>query len=86
VKSTQIRVHLIEEGEDPEKASEQVRQGIPFDEYASGFLIGTPKDVAEKVEQMAEVGIDYVIMYVTRVAYEPALVDLLDSEVVRKFA
>jgi alkanesulfonate monooxygenase SsuD/methylene tetrahydromethanopterin reductase-like flavin-dependent oxidoreductase (luciferase family) len=86
VKSTQIRVHLIEEGEDPEKATERVRQGIPFDEYASGFLIGTPKDVAEKVEQMAEVGIDYVIMYVTRVAYEPALVDLLDSEVVRKFA
>jgi F420-dependent oxidoreductase-like protein len=86
VKSTQIRVHLIQEGDDPEKASEQVRQGIPFDEYASGFLIGTPKDVAEKVEQMAEVGVDYVIMYVTRVAYEPALVDLLDSEVVRKFA
>ncbi len=63
-----------------------MRQGIPFDEFASGFLIGTPKDVAEKVEQMAEVGIDYVIMYVTRVAYEPALVDLLDAEVVRKFA
>jgi hypothetical protein len=35
---------------------------------------------------LAEVGVDYVIMYVTRVAYEPALVDLLDSEVVRKFA
>jgi F420-dependent oxidoreductase-like protein len=86
VKSTQIRVHLIEKGEDPEKASEAVRQGIPFDEFASGFLIGTPQDVAEKVEQFAAVGIDYVIMYVTNVAYEPALVDLLDAEVVRKFA
>jgi F420-dependent oxidoreductase-like protein len=86
VKSTQIRVHLIEKGEDPEKASEAVRQGIPFAEFASGFLIGTPRDVAEKVEQFAAVGIDYVIMYVTNVAYEPALVDLLDTEVVRKFA
>lgn len=86
VKSTQIRVHLIEEGDDPERATEEVRQGIPFDEFSSGFLIGTPKDVAEKVEQMAGVGIDYVIMYVTRVAYEPALVELLDSEIVRKFA
>jgi alkanesulfonate monooxygenase SsuD/methylene tetrahydromethanopterin reductase-like flavin-dependent oxidoreductase (luciferase family) len=86
VKSTQIRVHLIEKGEDPEKASEAVRQGIPFDEFASGFLIGTPQDVAEMVEQFAAVGIDYVIMYVTNVAYEPALVDLLDAEVVRKFA
>ncbi len=42
--------------------------------------------MAEKVEQIAGVGIDYVIMYVTNVAYEPALVDLLDNEVVRKFA
>lgn len=86
IKSTQIRVHLIEKGEDPEKASEAVRQGIPFEEFASGFLIGTPSDVAEKVEQFAAVGIDYVIMYVTNVAYEPALVELLDTEVVRKFA
>lgn len=86
VKSTQIRVHLIEPGEDPVKASETVRQGTPFDDFASGFLIGTPKDVAEKVEQLAEVGVDYVIMYVTNVAYEPALIELLDGEVVRKFA
>ena len=63
-----------------------MRQGIPFEEFASGFLIGTPQDVAENVEQIAGVGIDYVIMYVTKAAYEPALVDLLDTEVVRKFA
>lgn len=86
VKSTQVRVHLIEQGDDPVKATEAVRQGIPYEEFASGFLIGTPRDVAERVEQFAAAGIDYVIMYVTNVAYEPALVELLDREVVRKFA
>lgn len=86
IKSTQIRVHLIDKGADPEKATEKVRQGIPFEEYRNGFLIGTPSDVADQVERMAQQGIDYVIMYVARVAYEPALVDLLDAEVVRKFA
>jgi len=86
VKSTQIRVHLIEKGADPVKASEDVRQGIPFEDFQSGFLIGTVEDVAEKIEQLAGIGIEYVIMYVTNVAYEPALVDLFDREIVRKFA
>lgn len=86
VKSTQIRVHLIEKGADPVKASEDVRQGIPFEDFQSGFLIGTVADVAEKIEQLAAVGIEYVIMYITNVAYEPALIDLFDREIVRKFA
>ncbi len=86
VKSTQIRVHLIEKGADPVKATEGVRQGISFEDFQSGFLIGTVADVTEKIEQLAEVGIEYLIMYVTDVAYEPALVDLLDREIVRKFA
>ena len=40
----------------------------------------------QRIGEAAGAGIDYVIMYVTNVAYEPALVDLLDREVVRKFA
>lgn len=86
VKSSQLRVHLIDKGDDPVKASEEVRQGTPYEEYERAFLVGTMDQVAEKIEQFREVGIDYMILYVTNVAYEPALVDLFDQEIVRKFA
>lgn len=86
IKSTQLRVCLIDAGADPVEATERVRQGIPFEDFASGFVIGTASDVALQVERMAEQGIDYVIMYVCRAAYEPGLVQLLESEVVKKFA
>ena len=86
VKSTQFRVHLIDEGDDPVKASEEVRQGTPYEEYERAFLVGTLADVTRRVDQFAESGIDYMILYVNNVAYEPGLVELFDQEIVRKFA
>lgn len=86
VKSSQLRVHLIDEGDDPVKASEEIRQGTPYEEYERAFLVGTIGDVTRKLEQFAEAGVDYMILYVTNVAYEPALVELFDTEIVRKLA
>lgn len=86
VKSSQLRIHLIDEGDDPVQASEDVRQGTPYEEYERAFLVGTMADVRRTVERFADAGVDYLILYVTNVAYEPALVELFDQEIVRKFA
>lgn len=77
-RSTSINVHLLEEGDDPEAATAQARAGIGFYEYAEEFIVGTPGEVAERVRPMAEAGIDYFVVYLPRVAYDP--------EPVRRFA
>jgi F420-dependent oxidoreductase-like protein len=85
-RSSEIYVHLIEQGNDPVRATAAFRRETPYEDFARQYIVGTPADVAEKVESLNAVGIDYVIMYVAGVAYEPDLVRLLDAEVVRQFA
>lgn len=77
-RSTSVNVYLLNEGEDPEAATEQARAGRSYDEYAKEFIVGTPDEVAERLRPMAEAGIDYFIVYLPRVAYDP--------EPVRRFA
>jgi F420-dependent oxidoreductase-like protein len=77
-RSTSVNVYLLHEGEDPEEATETARAGRSFDEYAKEFIVGTPTEVAERLRPMAEAGIDYFIVYLPRVAYDP--------EPVRRFA
>jgi F420-dependent oxidoreductase-like protein len=52
----------------------------------ANFLEGTVADVQERVEQLAAIGIDYVIFYVDDVAYDLEKVQLLNDEVVKKYA
>ncbi len=77
-RSTSINVHLLEEGDDPKEATAQARGGRGYDEYAREFIVGTSDEVAERLRPMAEAGIDYFIVYLPRVAYDP--------EPVRRFA
>ena len=77
-RSTSVNVCLLNEGEDPEEATREARAGRSYDEYAKEFIVGTPDEVAERLRPMAEAGIDYFIVYLPRVAYDP--------EPVRRFA
>ncbi len=76
VKSSTVPLKLVSAGE--AKASSS---GQRFD----NFLIGTSSDVRDRVEQLEETGIDYVLFYVEDVAYRPELVDILDQEVVAHY-
>ena len=87
IKSSQIRIHLIEPGEDPEKASAQYRGNhYTWERYQSEMLVGTIDQVRSEVERLIEDGIDYLIIYIAKAAYEPALVQYVSDEVVKKYA
>ena len=86
IKSSGINVHLIQEGDDPERATAEARGGMSFEEYGENFTVGGPDAVAAKIEQLRAVGIDYVIMYVARAAYEPDAVRHIAREVLPAFA
>ena len=86
IKSSQIRIHLIEPGDDPEKASAPYRgTHYTWDRYKSEMLVGTIDQVRAEVERLKEVGINYLIIYIAKAAYEPALVQYVSDEVVKKF-
>ena len=55
------------------------------DRRAENDLVGTIADVRQRVEQLAAIGIDYVIFYVEDVAYDLEKVRTLNEEVVKQF-
>jgi F420-dependent oxidoreductase-like protein len=85
-KSTSLWVHLIEPGDDPDKATASSRGNQSYEQYAKLFIVGSTEDVARRVEQIAHTDIDYVIVYVARSAYEPDLIRTVDQEVVARFS
>ena len=86
IKSSGINVHLLQEGDDPERATAEARGAMSFEEYGENFTVGGPDVIAAKIEQLRAVGIDYVIMYVARAAYEPDAVRHIAREVLPAFA
>jgi F420-dependent oxidoreductase-like protein len=85
-KSTQIRIHLIEPGDDPEKASAPYRgDHYTWERYQSEMLVGTIDQVRSEVERLMADGIDYLILYIAKAAYEPELVQYVSDEVVKKY-
>ena len=75
VKSAQFRVHLIEPGADPEKATAATRGDfIPFERYQNDYIIGTEDDIRREIERLIGCGMDYIIIVIARAGYEPDLV------------
>jgi alkanesulfonate monooxygenase SsuD/methylene tetrahydromethanopterin reductase-like flavin-dependent oxidoreductase (luciferase family) len=82
IRSTSVNVHLLEDGEDPEQATREARGSRSFEEYSQGYMIGTAGEIVERLDPMAEAGIDYFITYLPRIAYDPAPVERFAEEVI----
>ena len=83
--STSVNVYLLDEGEDPEKATEQARMGRSYEEYSKEFIVGTPDQVVEALQPKVEAGVEYFIVYMPRVAYDPTPVERFAEEIVPHF-
>ncbi|MCL6439420.1 MAG: LLM class F420-dependent oxidoreductase [Rubrobacteraceae bacterium] len=81
-RSTSVNVHLLEEGEDPERATGRARMGRSYEEYAKEFVVGTPDEVASRLERCVEAGADYIIVYLPRLAYDHSMLHRFAEEVV----
>jgi len=85
IKSTTFDVHLVSAGEDPEKATEKARRGVPFNEYATRTIVGGPEEVRRRVEEVLDAGINYVLFYIPRVAYDHTMMEELAADVVSRY-
>ena len=56
-----------------------------WERYKGEMLIGTIAQVQDEIERLMADGIDYLIIYIAKAAYEPELVQYVSDEVVRKY-
>ncbi len=87
-KSSNVVVHFIDEGDDPEKATERARSaaGLSYEEYSRTTLVGPPSAVIERIAGLVDVGIDYVIINFPLVAYDHTPLQRFVSEVMPQFS
>jgi F420-dependent oxidoreductase-like protein len=87
-RSNSANVHLLEDGEDPEEATKEARAplGRSYEEYSNQFMVGTAEEIVERLRPRVEAGVNYFIVYMPRVAYDPEPVRRFAKEVVPAFA
>lgn len=86
IKSTNTHVCLIEDGADPVAATAAARGDTPYAEYAKSSWIGTADQISERLQAVVDAGIDYVIVYMPRVAYDQTPVSRFADEIIPRFA
>lgn len=84
-RSTSVNLFLLEPGEDAEKATAKARGSTPYEKYAQGYHIGTPEQITAYIQQLADAGINYVITYFPRVAYDHTMLSRFAEEVMPQF-
>lgn len=85
-RSTNLNVFLLRPHEDPEQATAQARGNVSYEQFARTFLVGTPEQVATRIDALIDAGIDYVITYFPRIAYDHDMLWWFAQEVMPRFA
>ena len=86
IRSTSINVYLLEDGEDPTKATKEARGSKSYEEYSQQFMVGTAGEISERLQPLVEAGVNYFITYMPRVAYDPTPVQHFAKAVIPGFA
>lgn len=74
-RSTSLQVHLIESEAAAEQETAQARGStgrgaMTLEEYRNMYFVGTAEQVIERVRQIADLGINYFIVNLPRIAYD----------------
>jgi F420-dependent oxidoreductase-like protein len=85
IHSSNLNTFLLEDGADPEKATEKARGKISFEEYNKAAFVGTAAQVADRIRQLMDAGVDYLITYFPRVAYDHTMLERFAAEVMPQF-
>ena len=85
IKSAEVDIFLTREGEDAERATAHIRNQ-PFADYAAGTVVGSPDRISEHLRALADAGIDYVIVYMPRLAHDQEPMERFARDVIPAFA
>jgi F420-dependent oxidoreductase-like protein len=88
IKSTQIYLLLLDGERDREQAVTATREALNLtaEEFNQRFWVGTSEEIAERLRLIVEAGIDYVILYMPRLAYDRGPLQQFAREVIPQFA
>jgi F420-dependent oxidoreductase-like protein len=88
IKSTQIYLLLLDSESDRQRATTATREALNLtaEEFSQRFWVGTSEEVAERLRLVVEAGIDYVILYMPRLAYDRGPLDQFTKDVIPQFA
>ncbi len=86
VKSTSLNVFLLEDGADPAKATAATQGATALEDFQTQFWVGTADQIRERLRPVVEAGIDYVIVYLPRLAYDQEPLRRFDREIIPAFA
>jgi F420-dependent oxidoreductase-like protein len=78
IKSTSIRLHLIDNEANAERETAAARGSVSLAEYRKEFFVATTDQVVARLHELVDVGAGYFIFYMPRLAY--------DQEPMRRFA
>jgi alkanesulfonate monooxygenase SsuD/methylene tetrahydromethanopterin reductase-like flavin-dependent oxidoreductase (luciferase family) len=79
-------IHLLRPGEDPEKAAEWTNGQYSLDKYRERFRVLTADQLTERIEQGAEAGANYFIIYLAGLAHDQDMIYRFAQEVMPRFA
>jgi F420-dependent oxidoreductase-like protein len=85
-RSTNMNVFLLEDGDDPVKATAQVRGDRSYGEYIRDAFVMTPAQLQDHIGKLTDLGVNYLITYFPRVAYDQTMLRRFASEVIPAFA
>jgi F420-dependent oxidoreductase-like protein len=96
IKSTSIAAFPVAERADADRATRKARGRLSLDQFRANAIggsapgtrltIGSAAAITEWVGQLADAGIDYVIVYIPGVAYDHEPLHRFADEVIAKFA
>lgn len=84
-RSTSMNIFLLEDGDDPETATAQVRGSISYDDFIRDCFVGTAAQLQAHVAALADLGVNYLITYFHRVAYDHTMLRRFAVEVMPAF-
>lgn len=85
-RSVALSVFLLNPGDDPEKATAHVRGKISYQDFTNWFKVGTAEQICQEIQERIDVGANYFIIYLTRLAYDHEQLQRFTEEVVPNFA
>lgn len=84
IRSSGINVHVIENEKDAERETAKARGTRSFEDYAKNTWVGTSEQIAERLQPLINIGINYFIVYMPGIAYEPERVQQFATTVIPK--
>ena len=87
-RSTNMMIFPLKPGEDPKSATEKARAdvGATYDKYLEAVQVGTPEQIAEKLQARVDAGANYLIANIQDVAYDHDRLHLFAEEIVPRIS